>query len=156
MATSLAGAVGQKAPKLTLKNHDGALVDLASFWSSGPAVVYFYPKDDTPGCTAEACTFRDQFEDFTDAGAQVVGISADSPERHKKFKEKHRLPFVLLSDPDGAARKGFGVKTSFGLIPGRVTFVIDSDGVIQERFSSQFRAKAHIAKSIATLRSLSK
>jgi peroxiredoxin Q/BCP len=154
MASDGPGSVGRNAPNVRLRDHDGVEVDLDSFWRSGPAVVYFYPRDDTPGCTTEACTFRDQYEDFTDVGAQVVGISADTPEKHHKFRVKHRLPFTLLSDVDGDARRSFGVKSTFGLIPGRVTFVIDGEGVIRERFSSQFRAKAHISTSIEIIRGL--
>lgn len=106
-----------------------------------PVVVYFYPKDDTPGCTAEACAFRDQYQDFTQAGAEVIGISSDGPESHAHFAGKHRLPFVLLSDQGGAVRKAYGVSAMLGLLPGRVTFVLDKSGTIRHMFSSQLRAR---------------
>ena len=119
----------------------------------GPKVIYFYPKDDTPGCTKEACSFRDHFEDFTDLGVEVIGISADSVESHKNFKAKHRLPFTLLSDENNAVRKQFGVKTNlFGLIPGRVTYVIDKNGVIINLFSSQLNIDKHIDEALASLK----
>lgn len=115
-------------------------------------VVYFYPADDTPGCTAESCSFRDSYEDFTEAGAEVVGISGDSVESHQRFAEKHRLPFHLLADVDGAAREAFGVGRTFGLLPGRVTFVIDPGGTIRKVFNSQFRPRKHIDEALATIR----
>ena len=91
-------------------------------------MLYFYPKDDTPGCTKEACTFRDQYEDFTAAGAEVIGVSSDSSESHRKFAGKYSLPFTLLSDRGGEVRKRYGVPATLGLLPGRVTFVIDAGG----------------------------
>jgi peroxiredoxin Q/BCP len=115
-------------------------------------VVYFYPQDDTPGCTAEACSFRDSYEDFTDAGATVIGISGDSIDKHVAFKAKHQLPFTLLSDGDGALRKQWGVSKSLGLLPGRVTYVIDPDGVVRKKFSSQLRAKQHHTEALAAIR----
>jgi peroxiredoxin len=105
-------------------------------------VVYFYPADDTPGCTAESCSFRDSHEDFVDAGAVVIGISGDSVESHKRFADKHNLPFTLLADADGAARGSWGVGKTLGLLPGRVTYVIDPEGVVRKVFSSQFRPRS--------------
>ena len=152
MAASKTLAVGGKAPDFRLPNADGQLVALSEY-RGAPVVVYFYPKDDTPGCTAEACTFRDQYEDFKQAGAEVIGISSDAPDRHAQFAGKHRLPFVLLSDQDGAVRKAYGA-TTLGILPGRVTFVIDRDGIIRHIFSSQLRAKQHVAEAIAVLKTL--
>lgn len=143
---------GDAAPDITLPDQHGkpvALRDLRGRW----VVVYFYPADDTPGCTAESCSFRDAYEDFTDAGAEVIGISADPVESHRQFAEKHRLPFTLLADVDGTARKAFGVGRTFGLLPGRVTFVIDPGGTIRSVFSSQFRPRRHIDEALATIRS---
>lgn len=141
---------GQTVPEFSLPDQDGATVtssQLRGAWS----VVYFYPKDDTPGCTAESCSFRDNFEAFTDAGAKVIGISSDSVESHKAFAQKHRLPFTLLADTDGAVRKQFGVTKTLGLLPGRVTYVIDPDGVVRKVFSSQFKPKKHIDEALATI-----
>jgi thioredoxin-dependent peroxiredoxin len=118
-------------------------------------VVYFYPKDDTPGCTRESCAFRDQFSDFSDAGAEVIGISSDSVASHKKFAEKHRLPFTLLSDPGGSVRKAFGVPSSLGVLPGRVTYVIDKKGVVRHAFNSQLNPAKHVEEALAVLASLS-
>ena len=114
-------------------------------------VLYFYPADDTPGCTAEACSFRDSYQDFTDAGAVVVGVSGQDATSHTKFAAKHNLPFALLSDTDGALRKAYGVKKSLGLLPGRVTFVIDPSGVVRKEFSSQLMAKKHIGEALSVI-----
>ena len=140
---------GTAAPDLTLPGPDGpvSLADLRGQW----VVLYFYPADDTPGCTAEACSFRDSYEDFTDAGAVVVGVSGDSLESHEAFVAKHNLPFTLLSDADGTARKAFQVGKTMGLFDGRVTFVIDPDGTIVETFNSQFRAKEHHRRALAAV-----
>ena len=153
MAASKTLVVGGKAPDFRLPNADGQPVALSEY-RGAPVVVYFYPKDDTPGCTAEACTFRDQYEDFKQAGAEVIGISSDAPSRHAQFAGKHRLPFVLLSDQDGTVRKTYGVAATLGILPGRVTFVIDRDGIIRHIFSSQLRAKQHVAEAIAVLKKL--
>jgi peroxiredoxin Q/BCP len=142
--------VGDLAPDFDLVSQSGEKVKLSDqrgHW----VVVYFYPADDTPGCTAEACSFRDSYEDFTDAGATVIGISGDDTDSHKKFAAKHNLPFTLLSDDDGSVRKTWGVGKSLGLLPGRVTFVISPEGVVRKRFSSQLRAKQHKNEALATI-----
>jgi peroxiredoxin Q/BCP len=154
MAASKTLTLGDKAPPFTLPTADGRQVSLSDYRGRQPVVVYFYPKDDTPGCTAEACAFRDQYEDFKQAGAEVIGISSDAPEAHAKFASKHRLPFLLLSDRDGAVRKAYGVPATLGLLPGRATFVVDRDGIIRHLFSSQFRATKHVSEAIGVLRSL--
>jgi peroxiredoxin Q/BCP len=145
-------SVGTKAPEFTLNDQDGKPVSLADFRGQKSVVVYFYPKDDTPGCTAEACSFRDQFTEFSDAGAEVIGISSDSEASHKKFADKHKLPFTLLSDRGGKVRAAFGVPATFGLLPGRVTFVIDKEGVVRHAFNSQINATKHVAESLTVLR----
>ena len=138
-------------PDFQLPNQNGEIVSSSSFRGK-PVVIYFYPKDDTPGCTAEACSFRDSYEDFTDAGAEVVGISADSPASHAAFAKKHRLPFVLLSDVGNKVRRQFRVPKSFlGLLPGRVTYIFDKNGVCQRVFDSQLNAKKHVAEAKAYL-----
>jgi len=146
--------VGDQAPDFTLPTTTGALFHLAD--QRGQAVVlYFYPKDDTPGCTAEACSFRDQYQDFQDLGAEVVGVSSDSEASHQKFTQKHRLPFPLLADTGGQIRKLYEVpRALLGLLPGRVTFVIDKQGIIQYIFNSMSRATDHVVTTKEVLRKL--
>ncbi len=147
-------AVGDKAPSFTLSDQHGKAVSLSDFAGRANVVVYFYPKDDTPGCTKESCTFRDQYTAFTDIGAEVLGISSDSEASHRAFAEKYRLPFPLLADAGGAVRKQFRVPKSLGLLPGRVTFVIDKRGVIRHVFNSQLNPTKHVDEAIAVLKSL--
>jgi len=144
---------GTVAPEFVLVGDHGREVSLKELLET-PLVLYFYPKDETPGCTAEACGFRDHYEEFLSCGATVVGISGDSPESHRRFKERFRLPFLLLSDPGGKVARKYDVPSFLGLIPGRVTYIISTDGIIRYAFSSQFRPKAHIQKALTTLRSL--
>jgi peroxiredoxin Q/BCP len=148
----MTATVGHPAPDFELPDQDGRPVRLSELKGSW-LVVYFYPADDTPGCTAESCSFRDSHEDFTDAGARVLGISADSPESHKAFAAKHRLPFTLLADEGGEVRKAWGVGKTVGILPGRVTYVIDPHGVVRHRFSSQFKPKKHIDEALGAIRS---
>ena len=143
---------GEPAPDFALPDADGKLVRLSRFRGQ-PVVLYFYPKDDTPGCTLEACAFRDQYEDFSDAGAAVIGVSSDSSASHRAFAARHRLPFALLSDRDGHVRKRYGVPATLGLLPGRVTFVIDADGVVRRVFNSQLAATRHVSEALDALRS---
>lgn len=117
-----------------------------------PLVVYFYPKDETYGCTKEACSFRDQYEDFVSAGADVIGVSRDDAASHAKFKDHHRLPFTLLSDPGGKVAADWGVKTTLGILPGRVTFVFDKDGVVRHRFESAVRFGKHVDEALQIVR----
>ena len=147
-------AVGDKMPDVTLAGAGGTPVRLRDLVKPKGLVVYFYPKDDTLGCTLESCNFRDQYEDFVSAGADVVGISADPPESHQKFASKYRLPFTLLSDETGAGRAAFGVNKSFGLMPGRVTFVFDGGGVVRYVFESQVRVKAHVERALEVVQGL--
>jgi thioredoxin-dependent peroxiredoxin len=143
--------VGDLAPDFELPSQTGETVRLSDFpdkWK----VVYFYPADDTPGCTKEACSFRDSFEDFTDAGAEVIGISRDSVDSHVKFAAKHNLPFTLLSDEGSKVAKAWGVGKSLGVLPGRVTYVISPQGVVRKKFSSQMRATRHKDEALETIR----
>jgi peroxiredoxin Q/BCP len=140
--------IGDKVPNFIAKDKDGIVFESKSVVGIKPVVFYFYPKDNTPGCTAQACSFRDQYEDFTDLGAEVIGISSDSSSSHEKFAKKYRLPFRLLSDNDKKIRTLFGVKPNlFGLLPGRVTYVIDSNGIIRLVFDSVV-ATNHIPKAL--------
>ena len=152
MATIDVGAI---APDFTKTTQNGDTITLSQFRSEKTVVLYFYPKDETPGCTAEACTFRDNFEDFVEAGAVVIGVSQDSDESHQSFAEHHRLPFLLVSDPDKALQKAYGVAKTMGLLPGRVTFVIDRDGAVQHVFNSQLNAKKHVREALDVVKRLS-
>ncbi len=147
-------SVGDTAPDFTLPSQSGESVSLKDFIGKKSVVLYFYPKDDTPGCTAEACAFRDSYEVFKDAGAEVIGVSDDSPDSHQKFAAKHRLPFILLSDSGKQLRKLYGVPSTLGLLPGRVTYVIDKTGVVRHIFNSQLNFKGHIEESLKTLQEL--
>src|SRR5947207_6435431 len=142
----------------TLSLHDALpicrTVRLGDYRGRKAVVLYFYPKDDTPGCTKEACSFRDQYQDFQDAGAEVIGVSSDPAASHEKFAAKYHLPFVLLADRSGAVRKQYGVPATFGLLPGRVTFVIDRQGIVRHVFNSQLQATRHVEEAIAALRAL--
>jgi peroxiredoxin Q/BCP len=146
--------VGDQAPNFTLPSSTGTNVSLSDFLGTTAVVLYFYPKDDTPGCTAEACSFRDNYEVFKEAGAEVIGVSADSEESHQQFSTKYKLPFVLLSDTDGSLRKSYGVSATFGVLPGRVTYVIDKQGVVRHIFSSAFAPQKHIDEALKTIRAL--
>ena len=145
--------VGDTIPSFTLKDQDGHNFDIKKLRGKKPLVIYFYPKDDTPGCTKEACSFRDSFEIFTDLEVTVIGISSDNVTSHKKFAEKYHLPFTLLADTKKKVRKLFGVPSSFlGLVPGRVTYVINKNGIIKHIFNSQFNAEKHITEALAILK----
>ncbi|MBM4267220.1 MAG: peroxiredoxin [Deltaproteobacteria bacterium] len=146
--------IGDTAPEFDLADAAGKRVRLADFRGQKAVVLYFYPKDDTPGCTKEACAFRDSYEAFKDAGAEVIGVSSDSEASHQKFAEKFRLPFTLVADPGGAVRKRYGVPSTLGLLPGRVTFVIDKGGVVRHVFNSQLQATKHVEESLGVLKGL--
>jgi peroxiredoxin Q/BCP len=146
--------VGEQAPDFTLHSQSGESVSLADYRDRQVVVLYFYPKDNTPGCTAEACAFRDSHEVFTEAGAQVIGVSSDSVGSHGAFAGRHQLPFVLLSDEGGAVRKRYGVPRSFGVLPGRVTYVIDRQGTVQHVFSSMTNVDQHVSAALAVVRRL--
>ena len=146
--------VGDKAPDFTLQSQTGETVTLSQFYGKKNVVLYFYPKDESPGCTREACTFRDSYELFTDLGAEVVGVSADTVESHKSFAEHHNLPFTLLSDADNKVRKLYGATSTLGFIPGRVTFIIDKKGVVRHVFSSQLQPEKHIEEAREVLKRL--
>jgi len=147
--------VGDSAPDFTAPDQDGNMQSLQSTRGK-TLVLYFYPKDQTPGCTKEACSFRDAYEDFVQAGAVVIGVSSDSAESHKAFASGHRLPFLLLADTDDSVRQAFGVPKTLGIMPGRVTYVIDKEGIVRHVFSSQFAADRHVAEALAVVRQLAK
>lgn len=144
--------IGDKAPDFTLVSQTGEKVRLSDVLTKKCVVLYFYPKDDTYGCIAESCSFRDHYEVFKDKGAEVIGISSDSPESHKRFAAKYKLPFVLLSDEDNSVRKLYGVPSTMGMIPGRVTYVVDRERTVRFVFNSQFNPKSHVDQALAILR----
>ena len=143
--------IGDKLPHFIAVKQDGTAFDSDSIQNK-PLVIYFYPKDNTPGCTTQACSFRDAYQDFQDLGAEVIGVSGDSVSSHQNFQQKHKLPFVLLSDSDRKLRKLFGVPTAlFGLIPGRVTYVFDAFGKAIYIFDNM-SAKNHIIKALDSIK----
>ncbi len=150
----MAVKVGDKVPDFTLKSHKGELVQLKDLYHHKPVVLYFYPKDNTPGCTKEACGFRDNHRVFEEMGAEVVGISADSVDSHQTFAKNYNLPFQLLSDPENKVRKLFGVPSTLGLLPGRVTYIIDQQGIVQHIYNSQLDFQGHIDEALKTLEAL--
>ncbi len=141
---------GDPVPKVTLLDDRGTTVELATLLDR-PLVVFFYPKDDTPGCSLEACSFRDDYSAFVERGADVIGVSSDDPRSHAAFSKKHGLPFRLMSDPSGAARRAFGVPKTFGVLPGRATFLIDTAGKIRYAFNSQFAPQKHAQTALEAL-----
>jgi thioredoxin-dependent peroxiredoxin len=146
---------GSLAPNFTLPSQSGKVVSLRNFRGKKPVILYFYPKDDTPGCTKEACAFRERHEDFRELHAEVIGISSNSVESHRSFAAEHELPFTLLSDEGGKVRKLYGASSTFGLIPGRVTYILDEEGVVRHIFSSQLGVEKHIEEALEALRSMS-
>ena len=146
--------IGDIAPVFTVMNQDGKEVNLGDYLGKQAVVIYFYPKNFTPGCVAEACSFRDHYEDFTDLGAAVFGISGDSVSSHSRFVKRYNLPFTMLADKGGRIRKMYDVKGDLlGLLPGRETFIISADGVILMRFNSM-QATKHIGKALDVLRKI--
>jgi peroxiredoxin Q/BCP len=143
--------IGDKLPNFKGKDTNGNLFDSQDYIGKQPLVIYFYPKDETKVCTAQACSFRDNYEEFKDLGAEIIGISADSVQSHIKFKSKFNLPFILLSDNDKKLRKLFGVENDFLIIPGRQTFVVDKNGFIIMVFNSM-SGTIHIEKALKVLK----
>jgi peroxiredoxin Q/BCP len=142
---------GDRAPDATLTLQTGDKVALADLWRERPVVLFFYPRDGSFVCTNEACAFRDAYEGFVAAGATVIGISADSVESHREFADMHRLPFLLATDTDGTLRRSFRVPKTMGLLPGRVTYVIDRQGIVRRVFSAQFAADRHVREALIAL-----
>jgi peroxiredoxin Q/BCP len=142
---------GTIAPDFELPDAGGAAMRLSQYRGKKAVVLYFYPKDDTTVCTKQACSFRDNSPKFEQAGAVVVGISDDSVSSHAVFAAKYGLPFTLLSDKGGRVRKLFGVKRRFGVLPGRVTFVIDREGVVRHVYSGLAESDKHVAEALGAL-----
>ncbi len=144
--------VGERVPDIKLKDQHGENFSFSDLIGKKALVVYFYPKDFTPGCTKEACSFRDSYQDFQDLGAEVIGISTDSEESHTKFSDKYKLPYVLLSDNNKKAREAFDVKPNLlGLLPGRETFVFSKEGELLHKFNSM-NADRHMPEALTVLK----
>ncbi len=154
MVFFLAVQVGDKAPDFTLPSQMGDNVTLSEYLGKRNVVLYFYPKDETTGCTKEACAFRDSYDVFTGLGAEVLGISGQSVESHKSFASHHGLPFLLLSDADNKVRQIYGVPATMGFIPGRVTFIIDKKGIVRHIFNSQYQPAKHVEEAKQVLEKL--
>jgi peroxiredoxin Q/BCP len=152
----LAVKVGDKAPDFNLPSQMGDNVTLSEFFGKKNIVLYFYPKDESPGCTKEACSFRDSYVELTNLGAEVIGVSGQSVESHKSFATHYGLPFILLSDKDNKVRELYGVPSTMGIIPGRVTYIIDKQGIVRHIFSSQIQAERHVEEAKRTLMELEK
>jgi len=148
--------VGDKAPDFTLPSQLGDNVTLSEYIGKKNIVLYFYPKDETPGCIAEACSFRDSYDELAKLGAEVLGVSGQSVKSHKSFATHYGLPFILLSDEDNKVRKLYDVPSTLGLIPGRVTYIIDKKGVVRHIFNSQTQSRQHVEEAKETLKELEK
>jgi peroxiredoxin Q/BCP len=147
--------IGSIIPAFILPDQNGNLFDISSVLGKKNLVIYFYPKDDSPGCTAQACSFRDQYEVFKEADALIIGISGQSVESHKEFAEKHRLTFTLLSDEGNKIRKQFGVPTNLlGFLPGRVTYIADKTGKVIYLFNSQMQSTKHVDEALRILKNM--
>jgi len=147
--------VGDKAPDFTLPSQAGEQVRLSDRLGQRVVVLYFYPKDETPGCTKEACAFRDSYEVFGAAGAEVIGVSSDSVDKHAAFAGHHSIPFTLLSDEGGQVRKSYGVPSALGVLPGRVTYVIDRSGTVRHVFNSMTNIGRHVGDALDVVKELS-
>src|SRR5262245_31784078 len=146
--------IGQEMPHFQLGSVTGETVDSRTLLGRGPLVIYFYPKDDTPGCRIEACAFRDEYQDFVAAGASVVGISPDTAESHQEFARRRGLPFLLLSDPERRVFRLYGVADFLGLFPGRETFVMDPAGIVRHHVKSALRPRRHVREALAAARAV--
>ncbi|MDA1179076.1 MAG: peroxiredoxin [Planctomycetota bacterium] len=140
--------VGDSAPEFSATTYDGIPVSLSKYLGKRALVLFFYPKDGTPVCTTEVCAFRDSYEQFVAAGADVIGVSGDTDAAHREFAQRHKLSFPLVSDVGGTLRKAFAVPKTLGLFPGRVTYVIDKQGIVRLIFSAQFASDEHVRKAL--------
>jgi peroxiredoxin Q/BCP len=145
-------SIGDKAPEFTLADQYDNLVSLQDILGQQHVILYFYPMDETPGCIAEACAFRDKISEFEGYNCKIIGISKDSVNSHAKFSKHYKLPFTLLSDKQNVVRKLYGVESSImGLLPGRKTFLIDKQGIITHIFDYQFKATKHVHETLSAL-----
>lgn len=147
--------VGDEAPDFKALTQIGAPFSLADYRGKQAVVLYFYPKNNTAVCTAEACAFRDAYEEFLAAGAVVVGVSSDSQYSHKEFAAQQRLPFILLADPGNTLRGLYGVPKTLFVFPGRVTYVIDRQGIVRHIFNAPLASKKHVDEALKIVRQFS-
>jgi peroxiredoxin Q/BCP len=147
--------VGDTAPDFTLPDQDGKPVQLRQLLGRRAVVVYFYPKDSTPGCTVEARAFQSSYDAFQEVGAEVIGISSDSVASHRRFAASEHLSFRLLSDRSGTVRELYGVEKTLGILPGRVTYVVDPAGIVRHIYSSQLMVTRHSTEALDAVRALS-
>jgi len=145
--------VGDIIPVFSLRDQNDGLFNISEYIGKKVLVIYFYPRDESNGCTKEACSFRDNFSDFTNAGAMVIGINSGTVESHQKFMQHHHLPFTLLSDPGNKVLKLFGVKSKF-FITGRESFVVDKSGRIVFTFNSFTNGPAHEKETLRFISSM--
>lgn len=145
---------GDAAPNFTAMGSNGKTVSLSDYRGKNVVVLFFYPKDGSPICTSEACAFRDSYEDFVKAGAVVIGVSNDSQASHREFAERNRLPFLMIADQDGTLKRLYSVTNALFVLPGRVTFVIDRDGIVRQKFRSELFGSQHATEALATVRKL--
>ncbi len=143
--------VGDKAPDFTLSSNTGGNITLSQFFGKKNVILFFYPMDESPVCSREAESFRDKYESFKTQDAEVIGVSSQSVNSHKSFVEHHKLPFILLSDPENKVRKLYGITSTLGFVPGRATFVINKDGIVRFLFSSQLQPARHATEALYAL-----
>ncbi len=146
--------IGSRAPDFTLRDQNEQPVRLYDLVGKGPIVLFFYPKAHSPVCTAEACAFRDAYATFSQLGVTVIGISDDPPNVQRKFAERHRLPYILLSDERGKVHKLYDARAAFGLLNNRVTFILDRQGIIRHRFADMFNGAKHVEEALQILKAL--
>lgn len=140
--------VGDRALDFSATTQDGSTIRLGDYLGQKALVLFLYPKDNSPICTKKARWFRDSYEQFVEAGAEVIGVSSDSADSHRAFGKQHKLSFPLVSDGDGSLRKRFGVPSTLGMLPGRATYVIDKEGIVRLVFSAQFASDEHVRKAL--------
>jgi len=149
--------LGSQAPDFELSCQTGEPVRLSEVTADQVVVLFFYPRDDTPGCTAESCGFRDEYAVFQQAGAEVIGVSADSVRSHRTFADKHQLGFTILSDPGNVVRRKYKVTDTVPFVlPGRATYVIDREMLIRHHVSSQLNAMRHVTETLRIVQQLAK
>jgi len=144
--------VGTNAPDFSLTNTEGKVFQLSKDWANQPGIIYFYPKDFTPGCTTEACAFRDHYEELVTWGIPIIGISTDSVDTHRKFKQKYNIQFPLLSDESGRVISAYDAKLPFLNISKRVTYIIDESHRIQLAIENFFVPDTHIKEALLHLK----
>lgn len=145
--------VGSRVPEFKLPDQNGKIFNIRSVLGKKNLVIYFYPKDGTPGCTKEACSFRDNLNVFKKSNATIIGISGDNVKNHKKFADKNHLNFTILSDQGNKIRKLFGVPASMmGVVPGRVTYIVDKKGIVIHIYNSLSKPEQHIKEALSALK----